>query len=55
MYILYIKANVVFVCLSVCLCVHHRHLPTGPASGMQQQLVDLWPHMVVQEANPRSA
>jgi hypothetical protein len=45
--ILYIKANVVSICLSVCLCVRHKHPPTGPAGGPQQQPVDLWPQMVV--------
>jgi hypothetical protein len=23
-------------CLSICLCVRHRHPPTGPTNGLQQ-------------------
>ncbi len=45
--ILYMKVNMVSVCLSVSVCVCHEHPPIGPAGGSQQQLVDLWPQMVV--------
>jgi len=43
------------VCMSISVCVRHRHPPTRTAGGPQQQPVDLWPHMVVWKANLRSA